>query len=57
MKKIQLSAGPKLLKWLKIQSDLWGLKRATSIRLILEHRAENYPKGEPTPPARKGGSP
>ena len=47
------SASKRLRDWLKVQRKLWGLPRATAIRLILEHRAENYPKGEPTPPARR----
>lgn len=53
MKKTQFSAGPFLLKWLKKQSGAWGLSRATTIRLILEHRAEKYPEGEPRPPVRE----
>lgn len=57
MKKTQFSAGSDLLKWLKMQSELWGLPRATVIRLVLEHWMETHPDGTRSTPPKKEKAP
>ena len=40
-----------------MQAKMWGLSRATVIRLILEHWAETHPDGTPSMLPKKDEAP